>query len=154
MRAIIYPSDIVFYSIWAIAKWFVDPVTREKVQPMMYLSGVEQFIDRQYIPKAMVRAQFPFPSAHTYLLLYLSSPINRAETTSTSTVVTTSKTPTPPRSWLPTPPPLPPPLPPPSLPPQPRPRSLLRQTHLWLLRHPQFRRLFSHQSLKIAAVSG
>ncbi len=54
-RAVIYPSDILFYSIWAIAKWFVDPVTREKVQPMMYLSGVEQFIDRQYIPKSMVR---------------------------------------------------------------------------------------------------
>ena len=54
-RAVIYPSDILFYSIWAIAKWFVDPVTREKVQPMMYLSGVEQFIDRQYIPKCMVR---------------------------------------------------------------------------------------------------
>ena len=58
MRAVIYPSDIVFYSIWAIAKWFVDPVTREKVQPMMYLSGVEQFIDRQYIPKSMVSSTF------------------------------------------------------------------------------------------------
>jgi len=53
MRAIIYPSDVVFYSIWAIVKWFMDPVTREKVQPMMYLSGVEQYIDRQYIPKSM-----------------------------------------------------------------------------------------------------
>jgi len=53
LRAVIYPSDLLFYSIWAIAKWFVDPVTREKVQPMMYLSGVEQFIDRQYIPKSM-----------------------------------------------------------------------------------------------------
>lgn len=54
MRAIIYPSDVVFYSIWGIVKWFVDPVTREKVQPMMFLSGVEQFIDRQHIPKSMV----------------------------------------------------------------------------------------------------
>lgn len=55
MRAVIYPSDVLFYTAWALVKWFVDPVTREKVQPMMYLSGVEQFIERQYIPKAMVR---------------------------------------------------------------------------------------------------
>jgi hypothetical protein len=45
---------VLFYTIWAIAKWFVDPVTRDKVQMMMYLSGVEQYIDRQYIPKSMV----------------------------------------------------------------------------------------------------
>ncbi len=59
LRAVIYPSDLLFYSIWAIAKWFVDPVTREKVQPMMYLSGVEQFIDRHFIPKSMVCMRVP-----------------------------------------------------------------------------------------------
>jgi hypothetical protein len=36
-------------------KWFIDPVTAAKVQPMMYQSGVEEFIDRMYIPKSMVR---------------------------------------------------------------------------------------------------
>lgn len=70
MRAIIYPSDVVFYSIWAIVKWFMDPVTREKVQPMMYLSGVEQYIDRQYIPKSMVRT-IHRPSAYCTQLGYL-----------------------------------------------------------------------------------
>ena len=70
MRAIIYPSDVVFYSIWAIVKWFMDPVTREKVQPMMYLSGVEQYIDRQYIPKSMVRT-IHHPSAYCTQLGYL-----------------------------------------------------------------------------------
>lgn len=52
-RIIVYPADVVLYTVWAVVKWFMDPVTREKVQPMMMLSGVEQFIDRQYIPKNM-----------------------------------------------------------------------------------------------------
>jgi hypothetical protein len=37
-----------------VVKWFIDPVTAAKVQPMMYQSGVEQFIDRKHIPKSMV----------------------------------------------------------------------------------------------------
>jgi len=36
-RAIVYPSGIVFYSIWALVKLFLDPVTAQKVQPMLYL---------------------------------------------------------------------------------------------------------------------
>jgi len=52
-RIIVYPADVVLYTVWAVVKWFMDPVTREKVQPMMMLSGVEQYIDRQYIPKSM-----------------------------------------------------------------------------------------------------
>mmetsp|Transcript_9398 Transcript_9398/g.15466 ORF Transcript_9398/g.15466 Transcript_9398/m.15466 type:complete len:302 (-) Transcript_9398:643-1548(-) len=52
-NTIIYPTDLLFYSVWNIAKWFLDPVTRNKVHPMMYLSGVEQYIDRKWIPKAM-----------------------------------------------------------------------------------------------------
>lgn len=52
-RAIIFPSDLLFYTVWAIIKWFLDPVTREKVQPMLYFYGVEQYIDKQYIPKSM-----------------------------------------------------------------------------------------------------
>lgn len=53
-RCILYPSDVVFYSLWNIAKWFFDPVVREKMKPMMYLSGVEEYIDRQHIPVSMV----------------------------------------------------------------------------------------------------
>jgi len=52
-RIIVYPADVLLYTVWAVVKWFMDPVTREKVQPMMMLSGVEQYIDRQHIPKAM-----------------------------------------------------------------------------------------------------
>jgi hypothetical protein len=52
-RVIIHPADLIFYTIWNIAKWFLDPVTRDKVQPMLYFYGVEQFIDRKYIPRGM-----------------------------------------------------------------------------------------------------
>jgi len=32
---IIYPVDLIFYALWNIGKWFIDPVTREKVKPML-----------------------------------------------------------------------------------------------------------------------
>lgn len=54
-RAIVYPSGFVFWSIWNIVKWFMDPVTREKVAPVMYLSGVQEFVDDDNIPDTMVR---------------------------------------------------------------------------------------------------
>lgn len=34
---------------------FLDPVTRDKVQPMLMFVGVQQFIDDKYIPASMVR---------------------------------------------------------------------------------------------------
>jgi len=49
-RTIVYPSGIVFYGIWQIAQLFLDPVTRGKVKPVMYLSGVQEFIDNENIP--------------------------------------------------------------------------------------------------------
>jgi hypothetical protein len=52
-RAIVYPSGIVFWSLWNILKWFFDPVTREKVKPVMYLAGVQEFIDDDNIPASI-----------------------------------------------------------------------------------------------------
>jgi len=52
-RAIVYPTGFVYYAIWNVFRWFLDPVTANKVQPMMYFSGVQQFIEDKYIPKAM-----------------------------------------------------------------------------------------------------
>ncbi len=49
-RAIIYPSGLVFYGIWNVIKWFLDPVTQAKACPVIYLSGVQQYIDDEYIP--------------------------------------------------------------------------------------------------------
>jgi hypothetical protein len=43
----------VFYGIWNVAKWFLDPVTQQKVAPERYVSGVQQYIDEQYIPARM-----------------------------------------------------------------------------------------------------
>jgi len=50
-RVIVYPSGFIFYGIWNIVKWFLDPVTQAKVQPMLALSGVQQYIDDEYIPQ-------------------------------------------------------------------------------------------------------
>jgi hypothetical protein len=54
-RAIVYPSGVLFWSLWNVLKWFLDPVTRGKVCPVMYFSGVQQYIDDEYIPVSMVR---------------------------------------------------------------------------------------------------
>lgn len=53
-RVIVYPSGLVFWSLWNIVKWFVSPVTRDKVYPVMHLSGVQEFIDDENIPASMV----------------------------------------------------------------------------------------------------
>jgi hypothetical protein len=50
---IIYPTDILFYTLWNIGKWFLDPVTRNKVKPMMQFRGVEEFVDKSQIPREM-----------------------------------------------------------------------------------------------------
>lgn len=52
-RAIVYPSGIVFYTIWNLVKWFLDPVTQDKVKPVLLLGGVQEFIDDEYIPAYM-----------------------------------------------------------------------------------------------------
>jgi hypothetical protein len=52
-RAIVYPSGIIFYTFWNLIKWFLDPVTQQKVQPVLTLAGVTEFIDPQYVPKHM-----------------------------------------------------------------------------------------------------
>jgi len=52
-KLIVYPSGVVFWSIWNIVKWFLDPVTREKVAPCMYFYGVQEHIADEYIPAIM-----------------------------------------------------------------------------------------------------
>lgn len=52
-RVIVYPSGFVFYGVWNMIKWFLDPVTQAKVQPMLALSGVQQYIDDEFIPRDM-----------------------------------------------------------------------------------------------------
>eukprot|EP01039_Chlorochromonas_danica_P007570 gene7572-8370_t len=52
-RAIIYPSGLIFWGIFNVVKWFFDPVTRNKAAPVLYLSGVQEFIDDEHIPANM-----------------------------------------------------------------------------------------------------
>ena len=54
-RVLVHPVGILFYGGWSVAKWFLDKNTQEKVQPMLYLTGVQSLIDDKYIPDYMVR---------------------------------------------------------------------------------------------------
>jgi hypothetical protein len=49
-RAIIYPTGLVFYGLWNVVKWFLDPVTQSKAAPVIYASGVQYYIDPEHIP--------------------------------------------------------------------------------------------------------
>jgi hypothetical protein len=51
---IIHPIDLVFHALFSIAKWFVDPVTRNKVRPMLFQSAVHELIDKQHLPVTLV----------------------------------------------------------------------------------------------------
>ncbi len=51
----LFLGGFVFYGVWNMIKWFLDPVTQAKVQPMLALSGVQQYIDDEFIPRDMVR---------------------------------------------------------------------------------------------------
>lgn len=52
-NCVLYPSDFIFYSVWNIVKWFLDPVTRAKVNPCMRLNGVRGYIADEFIPVSM-----------------------------------------------------------------------------------------------------
>lgn len=66
-RAIVYPSGLIFWSLWNVVKWFLDPVTRDKVCPIMYFSGVQQYIDDEFIPSTIVS---PFPRSRLHVTFY------------------------------------------------------------------------------------
>ena len=52
-RIIVYPGGLVFTAVWNVVRWFLDPVTQDKVKPVLTLAGVQEFIDDVYIPSSM-----------------------------------------------------------------------------------------------------
>jgi hypothetical protein len=52
---LVHPVGILFYTGWSLAKWALDKNTQEKVQPMLYLTGIQQHISDDFIPEHMVR---------------------------------------------------------------------------------------------------
>lgn len=48
-----YPSGVLFWTLWNVVKIFLDPVTRQKVSPVVYFYGVQEFIADEHIPVAM-----------------------------------------------------------------------------------------------------
>lgn len=52
-RIIVYPGGLVFTALWQVVQWLLDPVTRDKVRPVLTLAGVQEFIDDEYIPRNM-----------------------------------------------------------------------------------------------------
>ena len=46
-------TGLVFWGIWNVIKIFLDPVTQAKIQPVLRLEGVQEFISDEYIPRSM-----------------------------------------------------------------------------------------------------
>jgi hypothetical protein len=53
-RAIVVPTNFVFYSLWKVASIFVHPVTREKVVTLVYQSALTEYVDPKFIPVRLV----------------------------------------------------------------------------------------------------
>jgi len=70
-QAIVAPSNIIFQTIWVIAKLFIDPETQSKVKLCMFQSGVFEWIDPQYIPVEMVSS-----SSSIFIRMAVSQTIN------------------------------------------------------------------------------
>eukprot|EP01038_Epipyxis_sp_PR26KG_P016485 gene16485-22499_t len=49
-KVIVYPCHMWFYGFWNIVKLFVDPITREKMVPTVSTAGIEEYIDKKFIP--------------------------------------------------------------------------------------------------------
>jgi hypothetical protein len=49
-RVVIYPSGLVFYGLWNLLQWVLDPVTRRKVCPQVSPNGIFEYIDPQFVP--------------------------------------------------------------------------------------------------------
>ncbi len=54
-RAIVVPTNFVFWSIWKIASVFLHPVTREKVVTLVFQSALAEYVDPEFIPVRLVR---------------------------------------------------------------------------------------------------
>lgn len=53
-RAIVVPTNFVFWSIWKIASAFVHPVTRQKVVTLVFQSALSEYVDPEFIPVRLV----------------------------------------------------------------------------------------------------
>lgn len=69
-RIIIYPTGALFYTIWNLAKWFIDPVTRDKVCTPNDYDELLEYIDEENIPVSIV-------SKYIYRLIIAEFVINR-----------------------------------------------------------------------------
>lgn len=52
-KIIVHPVGILFYAGWQIAKFFIDKATQEKVHPVLYLIGVQEYVADEKIPIRM-----------------------------------------------------------------------------------------------------
>jgi hypothetical protein len=43
-QCVVYPSGVMFFSLWNVVKWFLDPVTRSKVIPLMHKTALQQYV--------------------------------------------------------------------------------------------------------------
>eukprot|EP01034_Spumella_vulgaris_P029260 gene29260-36280_t len=52
-KTIVYPANLIFYSVFSIVKWFLDEHSRDNTILCVYESGVQLYIDEKYVPSTM-----------------------------------------------------------------------------------------------------
>ena len=47
--AIVHPVNLIFWSLWKVAQFFLDPITRDKVKPLVYQSAIREYVPSEHI---------------------------------------------------------------------------------------------------------
>lgn len=89
-RCVVYPSGVLFLFIWSVVKFFIDRKTQDKVKPVLYLAGVQEYIDDEFIPAAMV-AYSDHRILCSSVLLHFPVVLYREERASTYSMPTNSR---------------------------------------------------------------
>ena len=79
-KAIIYPSGWIFWGLWNMLKYLADPVTQQKIMPVVRLSAVQDVIEDKYIPRDLGgECDYEFNKDAESIIAALDDPFPRTE---------------------------------------------------------------------------
>ena len=73
-QIIVHPASVLFWSLWSVLRVFMDPTTAQKVKPIVFLYGLRELVDDEFIPKSLVRPTLDFQTLIGVRIIVLFSP--------------------------------------------------------------------------------
>ena len=73
-QIIVHPASVLFWSLWSVLRVFMDPTTAQKVKPIVFLYGLRELVDDEFIPKSLVRPTLDLQTLIGVRIIVLFSP--------------------------------------------------------------------------------